>query len=36
VEEMAASLCDYGVPVELLPVRHSDAGRALAELQRNT
>jgi hypothetical protein len=35
VEEMAASLGDYGVPVELLPVRHSDAGRVLAELRRS-
>ena len=31
VEELAASLREYGVPVELLPVRHADAARVLAQ-----
>jgi hypothetical protein len=35
VDEIAASLCEYGVPVELLPVRHADAAPVLAQFGRN-
>ena len=35
LDELAVSLCEYGVPVELLPVRHVEAGRMLVQLQRS-